>query len=127
LEVILDTNALSAIADGEPGAVAAISKARLIAIPVVVLGEYLFGIAQSRRRAEYERWINESLRTCRVLEISAETAARYAELWLELKRSGTPIPSNDAWIAALCRQYALPVLSQDQHFDLVKGIQRVPW
>lgn len=125
--MILDTNALSAIADGEPGAVAAISKARLIAIPVVVLGEYLFGIAQSRRRAEYERWINESLRTCRVLEISAETAARYAELWLELKRSGTPIPSNDAWIAALCRQYALPVLSQDQHFDLVKGIQRVPW
>lgn len=125
--MILDTNALSAIADGEPGAVAAISKARLIAIPVVVLGEYLFGIAQSRRRAEYERWINESLRTCRVLEISAETAARCAELWLELKRSGTPIPSNDAWIAALCRQYALPVLSQDQHFDLVKGIQRVPW
>jgi predicted nucleic acid-binding protein len=125
--VILDTNALSAIADGEPGAVAQIVKAGAIAIPVIVLGEYQFGFAQSRRRVEYERWLAEFLSACRVLEVSADTASRYAEVRCELKRAGTPIPANDAWIAALCRQYALPILSQDEHFDLVMGIQRLSW
>ena len=125
--MILDTNALSAIAEAEPGAVAKIQNVGVVAIPVVVLGEFWFGIAQSRRRTEYERWINESLRVCKILEISTETAARYAQVRAELKKAGTPIPSNDTWIAALCRQHALPLLSRNQHFDAVKGIERVDW
>ena len=64
---------------------------------------------------------------CRVLEITSDTAAQYAELRCELKRAGTPIPANDAWIAALCHQHSLPILSRDQHFDLVKGIRRLSW
>jgi tRNA(fMet)-specific endonuclease VapC len=125
--MILDTNALTAFVDGEPGALAEIGKARFIAIPVVVLGEYLFGIAQSRRRIEYERWMNRYIRNYPILDISAETAARYADVRLELKRAGKPIPSNDIWIAALCRQHSLPLLSQDRHFDRVVGIRRVGW
>jgi tRNA(fMet)-specific endonuclease VapC len=125
--VILDTNALAAFADGEPGALAEIGKAHFIAIPVVVLGEYLFGIAQSRRRIEYEQWMNRYIRNYRILDVTPETAARYADVRLELKQEGKPIPPNDTWIAALCRQYSLPVLSQDRHFDFVKGIRRVGW
>lgn len=53
--MVLDTNALLSIAEAEPGAVEAIGNRRLIAIPVIVPGEYRFGIAQSRRRIEYER------------------------------------------------------------------------
>src|SRR5712692_7393567 len=104
-----------------------IEQAHVVAIPVIVLGEYRFGIAQSRRRGEYERWLKDHLPACRVLGIGEETSIRYAEVRLELKRSGTPIPGNDVWIAALCRQYALPILSQDEHFDLVKGIERLSW
>jgi tRNA(fMet)-specific endonuclease VapC len=37
----------------------------------------------------------------------------------------TPIPANDTWIAALARQHGLPVLSNDAHFDVVAGIQRI--
>ena len=125
--MILDTNALSAIAEAEAGAVAEVENAGVVAIPVVVLGEFWFGIAQSRRRMEYERWINESLRVCKILDVTAETAARYAEVRTELKKAGTPIPSNDTWIAALCRQHGLPLLSRDTHFDVVKGIKRVGW
>lgn len=125
--MILDTNALSAFADGEPAALAEIGKAQLIAIPVVVLGEYLFGIAQSRRRIEYEQWISRNMRYCRVLDITSDTAARYAYVRLELKRSGKPVPSNDVWIAALCLQHALPILSHDRHFDLMTGIRRIGW
>ena len=125
--MILDTNALSAIAEAEPRAVAALSQAQSIAIPVVVLGEYLFGIAQSRRRVEYEQWVSHVLRTFRVLDIGVETAAKYAQVRMELKRAGTPIPSNDVWIAALCRQHSLPLLSRDRHFESVKGLRRVGW
>src|SRR5437879_11432602 len=82
-----------------------------------------FGIAQSRHRRQYERWLKEFVSVARVLEVNEETAIWYAEVRIQLKEAGTPIPSNDAWIAALCRQHALPILSQDQHFDLIKGLR----
>lgn len=125
--MILDTNALSAVADGAPGVVAEFSRATRIAIPVIVVGEYRFGIAQSRRKNEYERWLEEMLAACRVLEVSEDTAKHYAAIRIELKRAGTPMPSNDVWIAALSRQHALPVLSRDEHFDLIKGLRRRSW
>ena len=125
--MILDTNALSAIAAGEPGAVKVFARARQVAIPVIVLGEYRFGIAHSRHKREYERWLGEMVSVSRVLEIDEETAVWYAALRHQLKEAGTPIPSNDAWIGALCRQHALPLLSRDRHFDLIEGLQRFDW
>jgi tRNA(fMet)-specific endonuclease VapC len=125
--LILDTNALSAIAEGEPGAVGKFTRARQVAIPVIVLGEYRFGIARSRHRRQYERWLDEVLSLVRVLAVDEETAVWCARIRTELKEAGTPVPSNDAWIAALCRQHALPLLSRDQHFDLIKGLQRLDW
>ena len=125
--MILDTNALSAVAEGETGATQQVSRAGQVAIPVIVLGEYRFGIAQSRRRREYERWLEELVTVSRVLDVNEETAIGYARIRVQLKEAGTPIPSNDAWIAALCRQYALPILSRDRHFDLIQGLQRLDW
>lgn len=125
--LILDTNALSAIAQGEPGAANLFARARQLAIPVIVLGEYRFGIAHSRHKREYERWLEEMVSVSRVLEINEETALWYADLRGQLKAAGTPIPSNDAWIGALCRQHALPLLSRDRHFDLIKGLHRLDW
>jgi predicted nucleic acid-binding protein len=63
----------------------------------------------------------------RVLNITEETSIWYAEIRLELKRTGKPIPTNDLWIAALCRQHNLPLLSRDRHFDLVAGLRRIGW
>jgi predicted nucleic acid-binding protein len=125
--VILDTNALSAVAEGEPGVAAALAEAELVAVPAVVLGEYRFGIAQSRRKVEYERWLTEVFVGYIVLDVNEATSFWYAEIRLKLKIAGTPLPSNDAWIAALCRQHRLPVMSRDKHFDRVTGIQRVSW
>ena len=125
--MILDTNAVSALADGEPGAVAQCARASEAAIPVIVLGEFRYGIAQSRRRRQYERWLSELLDVVQVLEINEETAVRYADLRLELKKSGSPLPANDVWVAALCRQYARPILSRDRHFDVVRRLKRFGW
>lgn len=125
--MILDTNALSAVADDEPAAVRLFSQAASIELPAIVLGEYRFGIAQSRRRKEYEKWLAELIAAVRVLSVDQETAAHYAQVRSELKKAGKPIPSNDLWIAALCRQHRLPLMSQDAHFDAVASVNRIGW
>jgi tRNA(fMet)-specific endonuclease VapC len=102
-------------------------KAAEIAIPVIVLGEYRYGIRASRNHARYERWLENLIADCRVLRVDEGTAEAYAEVRGQLKRKGRPIPSNDLWIAALARQHALPLLSRDQHFDLVSGLERIGW
>jgi tRNA(fMet)-specific endonuclease VapC len=125
--MILDTNALSAAADDDPGAVAVLARAEQMVLPVIVLGEYRHGIAQSRNRASYENWLAGLLHDCMVLDVQEPTSHHYAEISLELKRKGKPIPTNDIWIAALCRQHSLPLLSRDRHFDLVAGTKRIDW
>jgi tRNA(fMet)-specific endonuclease VapC len=125
--LILDTNALSAVVEGDPLLAPLLRKAAQIAIPVIVLGEYRYGISHSRDRRQYEEWLTEYLQNFRILEVEVRTTIPYGAVRSELKKAGTPIPSNDVWIAALCRQHALPLLSRDRHFDLVPGIQRVHW
>lgn len=125
--MILDTNALSAAADNDAALAAILARAHELAIPVIVLGEYRHGIAQSRNRASYESWLSGLLNDCVVLDVNEPTTHYYAEITLELKRKGKPIPTNDIWIAALCRQHSLPLLSQDRHFDWIAGSRRVGW
>ena len=125
--MILDTNALSAVADNISGAVQVFIGAGAIALPVIVLGEYQFGIAQSRLRNHYETWLERLIAASRILDIDEQTATHYAQVRVELKKVGKPIPSNDVWIAALCRQHSLPILSRDSHFDAVSGVTRLTW
>ena len=93
----------------------------------MVLGEFRYGIAQSRYRAHYERWLLQYLPEFRVLDIDERTTIPYSAIRAELKKAGSPIPANDVWIAALCRQHSLPLISRDQHFDSVPGIRRLAW
>jgi tRNA(fMet)-specific endonuclease VapC len=125
--LIVDTNALSAAADEDSAVFEMFARAEQVVLPVVVLGEYRYGIAQSRHRARYKRWLEGLIADCRVLEIDEGTTHHYATVNVELRRVGKPIPTNDLWIAALCRQHLLPVLSRDKHFDLVSGIRRLDW
>ena len=125
--MILDTNALSAFVDGDAGVGDVLRAQARAAIPVIVLGEFRYGIAQSRQRAAYEAWLDSNLLHFDVLPVTDETAVAYAALRVALKRSGRPIPANDAWIAALALQHRLPVLSRDAHFDVVPGLDRTSW
>jgi predicted nucleic acid-binding protein len=60
-------------------------------------------------------------------EICEETTHHYTQIRPELKRKGSPVPANDAWIAALARQHGLAIVSRDEHFDKVRGVQRLGW
>ena len=127
MALILDTNALSAAAEHDPSAMDIVARADRLAVPVIVLGEYRLGIAQSRYRASYETRLRKWSSSVTVMEIDDETTHSYAIIGLELKKKGKPIPTNDLWIAALCRQHSLPLLSRDRHFDLVSGLRRMEW
>jgi tRNA(fMet)-specific endonuclease VapC len=127
LEVILDTNALSAFFDGDVRLKTVLAKAARISLPVIVLGEYRFGLLGSRLRKTIEPALDALQATSDVLLIDTDTIRPYAKLRDQLKRAGTPIPSNDVWIAAIAVQHGLPIVSQDEHFDLVSGIRRLSW
>ena len=125
--MILDTNALSAFVDGDSAVGDILRTQARAVIPVIVLGEFRFGITGSRHRIHYERWLIQNLPQFETLNVTADTAATYAAIRAILKRAGTPIPANDLWIAALAVEYELPVLSRDTHFDAVMNLQRVTW
>jgi len=125
--LILDTNALSAAAEHDPSALEVVAHAECLAVPVIVLGEYRLEIAQSRYRATYENSLRERISAVRVLDIDVATTQHYAAIGLELKNSGKPVPANDLWIASLCRQHSLPLLSRGRHFDVVAGLRRIEW
>ena len=123
--MILDTNALSAWAEGRVAVESPLRVADRLVVPSVVLGEYYFGIRQSRHRARYENWLARCLPLTEIAIVTSATADAYADIRLELRRRGIPIPPNDVWIAALARQHGLAVLSNDGHFDIVDGVRRI--
>jgi tRNA(fMet)-specific endonuclease VapC len=125
--VILDTNALSAFIDGEPAVGARLSAEGRAAIPVIVLGEFRYGITASRYRDKYEQWLKDHLADFEVLTVTEPTTLAYARVRASLKKLGRPIPANDTWIAALALQHRLPVMSRDEHFDAVPGLRRETW
>ena len=127
MALILDTNALSAFVEGDSALRRVIEREIDLALPAIVLGEYLFGIRQSRHRLRYEDWLRTHLSVFVALPVDHNTASQFADLRAELKSAGQPIPSNDVWIAALARQHGHPLVSRDRHFEAVRGLQLIVW
>ena len=125
--MILDTNAISAVLEGDSAIERALSLSDRHQLPVIALGEYRYGLLRSKRRAELEPLLDRLEAESIVYSLDATTARNYADVRDELRDAGTPIPENDIWIAALGRQHELAVVSRDGHFDSVRGLKRVSW
>lgn len=127
MALILDTNALSAFADGDSNLRRKIEQETELALPAVVLGEYLFGVRRSRLRRQYEDWLRAHRKAFLLLPVGGATAEHYAAIRSELKSAGQPIPSNDIWIAAVAREHGFKIVTQDRHFEAIQGLRLVPW
>jgi tRNA(fMet)-specific endonuclease VapC len=125
--MLLDTNALSALAGGDEKLINAIEKAPRLCVTIISVGEYVYGIAQSRHRIELSNWLEAFLQQAELLFIGRATLPRYAEVRQQLKKDGAPLPGNDCWIAALAKEHRLPIVSRDKHFDSVKDLRRISW
>jgi tRNA(fMet)-specific endonuclease VapC len=127
MDVILDTNAISAVLAGEPAIESVLQSARVLVLPAIVAGEYRYGISASRIRNELTEAFEQLLQQVTFAPVDQPITRRYAVLRRLLKEAGTPIPENDVWIAATVRHYELPLLSRDAHFDLVPELKRISW
>ena len=125
--MILDTNALSALVDGDEALDSQLADAPVLSVPVIALGEYRYGIRTSRHQSAYEAWLEENLPHFELLPVVEKTTRIYAQLRQELKTLGRPIPENDLWICALAREHRLPVLSRDRHFSLIPNLEVKTW
>lgn len=125
--MIIDTNALSAWAERDDELLDLLPEPGALELPVITVGEYLWGLSRSRNRQALERWLAGVIVATRVLAVTLATAEAYAVVRENVHSKGKPIPANDTWIAALALQHQLPVLSRDTHYDFVDGIQRVTW
>lgn len=125
--VILDTDAISALFEGNSALERLLEGKDQPSLPVIAIGEYRYGIRRSRLRRQLEPLLETLIAESKVLAIEERTTVAYATVREELREAGRPIPENDVWIAALARQHALPVVSLDSHFDNVSGVERLAW
>jgi tRNA(fMet)-specific endonuclease VapC len=96
-------------------------------MPWVVLGELCFGAQRAVRPQEALARVRAFLKTVALLLPDESTAEHYGDIKADLARLGKPIPDNDLWIAALARQYDLPLATRDVHFVQVPGLQTLAW
>lgn len=125
--MILDTNAVSDLLGGNPALNKILSGQDRHQLPVVVIGEYKFGIIRSRRETRLRSLFDRLIADSEILDINLETTNVYPKIREQLYRRGTPIPQNDLWIAALAIQHQQPLVSRDVHFDQVVGLRRLSW
>ena len=98
--MILDTNAVSAVLLGDDALAEILGGEERHHLPVIVIGQYRYGLLRSASRARLEPLLHALVRECRVLLVDEETAEVYASVREALRAAGTPIPENDVWIAA---------------------------
>lgn len=127
MKLALDTNAYADFCRGEKRAVDALQRADRIFLPFIVLAELRAGFLCGKKSLTNESHLNRFLDSPRVeiLLASDQSTHHYARLFFQLRKQGTPIPTNDLWIAALVSEYSLALLSRDKHFDHLPQIQRM--
>ncbi|MBI4859120.1 MAG: type II toxin-antitoxin system VapC family toxin [Candidatus Riflebacteria bacterium] len=122
--LMLDTSAYSALLRGHPAVCEAVRAARELLVNPVVLGEPRAGFRGGRHERRNEELLGRFLTSSRVgiLPIDEESSQPYAAICRSLLAAGTPIPTNDLWIAATAMQHGLTVLTLDDHFAKVPQI-----
>ena len=127
LSVALDTNRYVDYCRAVPEAVEVVRRADRIFLPFVVIAELRAGFLGGSRGRENEARLVELISSARadVLLADEATTHHYARLFIQLRKQGTPIPTNDLWTAALVVQHNLRLFARDRHFDSLPQLARV--
>jgi predicted nucleic acid-binding protein len=125
--LVLDTSAYSHFRAGHETTLGLLAAADAIVLPVTVLGELEAGFEMGRRaienRTTLARLLKEPFVT--VLPTTPDVARRYGRIFATLRQAGTPIPTNDIWIAAATIDAGGQLLTFDAHFQQVAGLDCV--
>ncbi len=126
-EIALDTSAAVRFLNGDTTITERILALPEITLPMVVVGELLFGAENSTRPLQNLPRYLEFISAFSAVPLGRETATIYAQTRLALKRKGRPIPMNDVWIAAQCIEHSWVLVTDDTDFDYVDGLILERW
>ncbi|MFA6012022.1 MAG: type II toxin-antitoxin system VapC family toxin [Desulfobacteraceae bacterium] len=126
-KVLIDTNIYSLAMKGESPVVEILRQVDVIGISTISIGELYSGFTNGSREAENKAELAFFLDSPRVVVhgIDVETAEFYALILNNLKKAGTPIPTNDIWIAAVAVQHGYKLFTKDKHFNVVQGLFQI--
>jgi tRNA(fMet)-specific endonuclease VapC len=124
MKLILDTNAYVGFKRGYAQLVEYILQADRIDMSPIVLGELMFGFRNGSRLARNMEELRLFLShpAVRIADMNEITSDRYSRIAAQLKKQGTPIPSNDIWIAAQTMQTGAELVTLDNHFEKIPGL-----
>lgn len=124
MNLLLDTNAYTALVKGQPEVVANVKRAQAIYFSAIVAGELLFGFRNGNRFEQNRETFATFLANpyVRFLPVTQVTADRFGRVADGLKQKGTPIPTNDIWIAAHAFETGAELVTFDKHFSHVDGL-----
>lgn len=124
-KIVLDTNCYSAFLAGDQKVLESLVAAEIIFMSIFVLGELYAGFKGGTKEAANIRLLDRFLQKpgVRVLNATSETAEIFGQLKATLKKTGTPLPINDVWIAAHAMETGSSIVTYDNHFDKITGLQ----
>lgn len=124
MKILLDTSAYVGFKRNMEDVVATIIKADTILFSPIVLGELLFGFRNGARFTDNTRELEAFLAHDHVaiVPLTDVTADRYSRIAAHMKHQGTPIPTNDIWIAAQVVEHGAELITLDSHFSKIAGL-----
>jgi tRNA(fMet)-specific endonuclease VapC len=124
MKVLIDTNIYSLAMKGDADVVGMLRNFDRIGFSAVSVGELYSGFKGGGREMKNREELHLFLDSPRVVvhPVDVETADYYASILNNLRAAGTPIPTNDIWIAATAFQHGYKLFSKDKHFDCVPGL-----
>lgn len=127
MRILIDTNRYTDLAAGEVGALDVLRRSERVFVPFVVLGELRAGFARGSKSAQNEKLLHRFLAkpSVRCLFADDQTCHHYARIYAQFRQAGSPIPTNDLWIAALALQHGLTLFSRDAHFGRIPQLLTV--
>ena len=129
MRIALDTNAYSALMRGHRDVAALVRRSKEVLVPAVVAGELLYGFRLGSRFEENTARLEAFLAapSVELIPVTLTTAERFSRIAALLRQKGTPIPTNDIWIAAQAMEAGADFLSSDCHFESVDGLAWIPY
>jgi len=125
--ILLDTNAWTDLRRGQPTVTRLVRTANRVLMSAIVVGELEFGFRRGTRTEDnlalLERFLGMS--HVRFLYVTRTTSDRFGRVMAKLREEGTPIPTNDVWIAAHVLETGATLVSRDEHFERVYGLPLV--
>lgn len=127
MKLALDTNRYTDLCRGERSVIETVELAEEVWLPFIVVGELRAGFAVGSQGERNEGTLGRFLLKpgVAVLYADDQTTQNYAHVYRQLRRQGTPIPTNDMWIAALVLQHSLVLHARDAHFDALAQLTRI--